>query len=33
MQKIVDKVKDVDRGYKIFLHYKEDKGQETILWW
>jgi len=31
MQKIVDKVKDVDRGYKIFLHYKEDKGQERYF--
>ena len=31
MQKIVDKVKDVDRGYQIFLHYKEDKGQERYF--
>ena len=31
MQKIVDKVKDVDRGYQIFLHYKEDKGQEKYF--
>jgi len=28
MQRIVDKVKDVNRGYQIFLHYKEDKGLE-----
>ena len=31
MQKIVDKVKDVDRGYQIFLHYKEDKGEERYF--
>ena len=31
MQKIVDKVKDVDRGYQIFLHYKDDKGQERYF--
>ena len=31
MQKIVDKVKDVDRGYQIFLHYKTDKGQERYF--
>ena len=31
MQKIVDKVKDVDRGYQIFLHYKNDKGQEQYF--
>jgi hypothetical protein len=28
MQRIVDKVKDVNRGYQIFLHYKDDKGLE-----
>jgi hypothetical protein len=28
MQRIVDKVKDVNKGYQIFLHYKEDKGLE-----
>jgi hypothetical protein len=28
IQKIVDKVKDVNRGYQIFLHYKDDKGLE-----
>ena len=31
LQKIVDKVKDVDRGYQIFLHYKNDKGQEQYF--
>jgi len=31
MQKIVDKVKDVDRGYQIFIHYKNDKGQERYF--
>ena len=31
MQKIVDKVKDVNRGYQIFLHYKDDKGQERYF--
>ena len=31
MQKIVDKVKDVDRGYQIFLHYKTDKGEERYF--
>jgi hypothetical protein len=31
MQKIVDKVKDVDRGYQIFLHYKDDKRQEQYF--
>lgn len=31
MQKIVDKVKDADRGYQIFLHYKNDKGQEQYF--
>jgi hypothetical protein len=28
MQRIVDKIKDVNRGYQIFLHYKDDKGLE-----
>ena len=31
MQKIVDKVKDVDRGFQIFLHYKNDKRQEQYF--
>ena len=31
MQKIVDKIKDVDRGYQIFLHYKDDKRQEQYF--
>ena len=31
MQKIVDKVKDVDRGFQIFLHYKNDKKQEQYF--
>ncbi len=31
MQSIVNKVKDVDRGYQIFLHYKDDKRQEQYF--
>ena len=31
MQNIVNKVKDVDRGYQIFLHYKDDKRQEQYF--
>ena len=31
MQRIVDKVKDVDRGYQIFLQYKNDKGEERYF--
>ena len=31
MQSIVNKVKDVDRGFQIFLHYKNDKKQEQYF--